>query len=252
MKTAIQKLLLVVTVAVLLLAPCALADSNTELYMTGAGNNIMDHLYVGPYDATVGNAENQRIICTDFADESDIGQKWAVTVNTFSSLGSTLWGSYLMSRAGGGLTLSQVTVLYKEAAWLTLQMLSGKNTATQVGYISYAIWYLFDPNGTTSNHTGVYQYLNPTHNASCAEILPNLQQWIIKAQNNYKSLTPSQLDAFKIYSPLGCTVPGNCPAQEFFSVPEGSSSATYLLLTGMLSLAAILFRRWGPISGPRR
>src|ERR1039458_3310395 len=116
MNDAIQRCWLVAAVAVLFLTPCALADSATQLHMTGAGNNIMDNVYVGPYYATVGSSENQTVICTDFADESDIGQTWRVGVNTFSSLGNTLWGSYLTSTAGGGLTLSQVTVLYKEAA----------------------------------------------------------------------------------------------------------------------------------------
>jgi hypothetical protein len=233
----IQRCWLVVAAAILLLTSFALADSATQLHMTGAGNNIVDNIYVGPYYATVGSSENQSVICTDFADESDIGQTWRVGVNTFSSLGNTLWGSYLTSTAGGGLTLSQVTVLYKEAAWLTLQMLSGKNNATQVGYISYAIWYLFDPNGTTGNRTGVYQYLGAS-----SLIFSNLQQWVTKAQNNYQSLTSSQLGEFKIYSPLGCTVPGHCPAQEFFSLPEGGSAAMYLILAGLSCFGAMFFR----------
>ena len=69
----IQRCWLVVAAAILLLTSFALADSATQLHMTGAGNNIVDNIYVGPYYATVGSSENQSVICTDFADESDPG-----------------------------------------------------------------------------------------------------------------------------------------------------------------------------------
>ena len=119
----------VVAVALLCFAPSAFANSN--LTMTGAGNNVMDGVYVGPYYATVNGVANSPVICDDFADESYIGSSWNFTTNNFSTLGSALWGNQTQN--------------YEAAAWLTLQMLSlngNPNNATQVGYLSFAIWSL--------------------------------------------------------------------------------------------------------------
>jgi hypothetical protein len=121
----------VAALALLCIAPCAFASSS--LTMTGAGNNVMDGVYVGPYYATVNGAANTPVICDDFADETYIGSSWNYTPNTFSTLGNALWGNQ--------------TKNYEGAAWLTLQMLSlngNPANATQVGYLSYAIWSLFD------------------------------------------------------------------------------------------------------------
>src|SRR5208337_4343745 len=104
-----QKFWGVAAVALLCLVPCAFADSGS-LTMTGAGNNVMDGVYVGPYYATVSGFGNSAVICDDFADESYIGHSWNFTANNFSTLGSALWGNQ--------------TNNYDAAAWLTLQMLS--------------------------------------------------------------------------------------------------------------------------------
>jgi hypothetical protein len=146
----------------------------------------------------------------------------------------------------GGFTLPQVTVLYKEAAWLTLQMLSGKNNATQIGYISYAIWYLFDPNGTTGNHTGVIQYLG-AHNP----ILSNLQSWVTEAQNYYGSLTASQLGEFTIYSPLVAPYQAVARHRNSSWCLRATRLQMYLLLTGVLCLGAMFFPRRRLTSEPR-
>ena len=61
----------VAALALLCIAPCAFASSS--LTMTGAGNNVMDGVYVGPYYATVNGAANTPVICDDFADETYIG-----------------------------------------------------------------------------------------------------------------------------------------------------------------------------------
>ena len=58
----------VAALALLCIAPCAFASSS--LTMTGAGNNVMDGVYVGPYYATVSGVANSPVICDDFADES--------------------------------------------------------------------------------------------------------------------------------------------------------------------------------------
>jgi hypothetical protein len=206
----------VAALALLCFAPCAFADSG--LTLTGAGSNVMNGVYVGPYYATVNGVANTAVICDDFADDSVIGHSWNFTANNFSTLGSALWGSQ--------------TSNYEAAAWLTLQMLSlnsNPNNATQVGYLSYAIWSLFDKNAFNS--------LNSTQ-------LAGVKSWLGKVPSN---LTPSQFANFVLLTPKGCTNgPGSCPGQEFFQVmPEGGSAATYLLAAGLSCFAAMLFRRRG-------
>src|SRR5271167_2890295 len=99
----------VAAVALLCLAPCAFADSN-NLTLTGAGNNVMGGVYVGPYYATVNGVANTPVICDDFGDDSVVGHSWNYTPNNFSTLVSALWGNQTQN--------------YEAAAWLTLQMLS--------------------------------------------------------------------------------------------------------------------------------
>jgi len=205
----------VVALALLCMAPCAFAGSLT---LTGAGNNVMDNVYVGPYYANVSGFGNSAVICDDFADESYIGNSWNFTGNNFSTLGSALWGNQ--------------TNKYDEAAWLTLQMLSlngNPSNATQVGYISYAIWSLFDSNALNGLTTG------PNGQLAGVDV------WLSNVPSN---LNPGQFANFLILTPQGCTSgPGSCPGQEFMMlVPEGGSAAMYLLLAGLLCFGAMLFR----------
>jgi hypothetical protein len=207
-----KKLWGVAAVALLCLAPSALADSNT-LTMTGAGNNVMQGVYVGPYYATVNGVVNTPVICDDFADDSVIGHSWGFTPNNFSTLGSALWGNQTQN--------------YESAAWLTLQMLSLNSipgNSTQVGYLSYAIWSLFDK--------AALGKLNSTQ-------LAGVNYWLGKIPSN---LTTAEFANFVILTPKGCT-PGTCPGQEFFMlVPEGGSTAIYLLVAGLACLGAMMFR----------
>jgi len=213
MINSIQKWCGVAVLALCCFAPCAIADST--LTMTGAGNNVMDNVYVGPYYATVNGVKNTPVICDDFADESDIGHSWNFTANTFSTLGSALWGNQ--------------TNNYDAAAWLTLQMLSlnsNPSNATQVGYLSFAIWSLFDHSALNG--------LNSTE-------LAGVNAWLSKVPLN---LLPGEFANFVLLTPQGCTAgPGSCPGQEFFMLaPEGGSTAMYLLLAGLSCFGALLFR----------
>jgi hypothetical protein len=210
----IQKSWGVAALALLCIAPCAFASSS--LTMTGAGNNVMGNVYVGPYYATVNGIANTAVICDDFADESYIGHSWNYTANNFSTLGSALWGSQ--------------TKNYDAAAWLTMQMLSlnsNPSNATQVGYLSYAIWSLFD--------SGALSGLNSTQ-------VGGVNTWLGEVPSN---LVPGQFANFAILTPQGCTAgPGSCPGQEFLMmVPEGGSGAMYLLLGGLACFGGMLLRR---------
>ncbi len=101
--------------------------------------------------------------------------------------------------------------------------------ATQVGYLSYAIWSLFD--GAALND------LNSTQ-------IAGVDYWLGLIPSN---LTAGQFSNFVILTPQGCTNgPGSCPGQEFMTmVPEGGSAAMYLLFAALSCAAAILYRRRG-------
>jgi len=209
-----QKLWGVAAIALLCLVPNAFANSN--LTFTGAGSNVMAGVYVGPYYATVNGAANTTVICDDFADDSVVGQSWGYNTNNFSTLGSALWGNQ--------------TTNYESAAWLTVQMLSlSGNPAnnTQVGYLSFAIWSLFDKKALAG--------LNSMQ-------LACVNAWLAKVPGN---LTPGMFSNFAILTPQGCT-PGSCPGQEFLVImPDGGSSAAYLFLAGLVSFGAIFIRNRG-------
>ena len=199
--------------ALLFVGP-SLFGATVSMDLTGVGNGAIYYgVYISPYTATVGGVTNTTVICDDFADDSVIGHSWNFTPNSFSTLGSALWGNQ--------------TQTYEAAAWLTLQMLSlsgNPSNNTQVGYLSYAIWSLFDKgalNGLTSTQ------------------LAGVNSWLAKIPLN---LTPGQFANFVILTPKGCT-PGSCPGQEFFEVvPEGGSAAMYLLFAGLACFGAMLFR----------
>jgi len=214
MISSTQKWWGVVAVAFFCFAPSALADSS--LTLTSAGNNVMNNVYVGPYYATVNGVANSAVICDDFEDDSIVGHSWNFTGNNFSTLGSALWGAQ--------------TNNYDAAAWLTLQMLSlnsGQGNATQVGYLSFAIWSLFDKNAL---------------NGLTWTQLAGVNAWLSKVPLN---LNPSQFANFIILTPQGCTGgPGTCSGQEFFMLaPEGGAAAMYLFLAGLACFGAMLLRR---------
>ena len=108
------------------------------------------------------------------------------------------------------------------------------SNATQVGYLSYAIWSLFDKNALNG--------LSTTQ-------LAGVNSWLSNVPLN---LTTSQFSNFVILTPQGCT-PGTCPGQEFLqlTVPEGGSATIYLLIAGLACFAAMRFRprRPAPIAG---
>lgn len=200
-------------IALLCFVPCAFAGSGT-LTLTSAGNNVMGGVYVGPYYATVNGAANTAVICDDFADDSVVGHSWNFNTNNFSTLGSALWGSQ--------------TANYESAAWLTLQMLSlnsNPSNSTQVGFLSFAIWSLFDKNALAG--------LNSTQ-------LAGVDAWLAEVPGN---LTAGMFSNFVILTPQNCSA-GSCPGQEFLelTMPDGGSSAAYMLLAGLASFAAIFFR----------
>lgn len=236
---------LLVLVALLCLTPAALAGTVGTQISDPPSNNVLDGIYVGPYSATnTQSGGAMHIICDDFKDQSNYNPA-TYTVNSFSSLGSTLWGSSLLKQ---GDTMAQVTALYEQAGWLASGVMNA--TGAQQGYYSYALWAVFDA-------TDVLSWLNNAHDvAACNAIFGNsctsthaaAGSLLYNAEQNYMSGNYSNLI---ILTPAGCGVAG-CPEQEFFEfVPEGGSALLYLVLVGLACFVAIWrSRRYDAAAGP--
>ena len=221
------------------LVPVAFAGTASLQINNPPSSNVLDGIYVGPYGATnTQTGAAVQIICDDFKDKSNYNPS-DYTINTFSSLGSTLWGAYLQSQGRG----SQITTLYSEAGWLALAMLNF--TGTQQGYYSYALWAVFDP-------TDVFNWLKSSNDtAACKAVFGNnctstsvsAGSLLYNAQQNYGNKNYSNL---LIYTPKGCGVVGSCLEQEFFQrvpVPEGGSALLYFVLAGVSCFGAMFFSR---------
>jgi hypothetical protein len=223
-----RNLWLALGAVLLCFAPCALGQGQVNIDLTSAGNNVMDGVYVGPYNATV-NGKSTQIICDDFVDDSYVGESWTANVTTLSNLNGTKWGG-----------MANATQLYDEAAWLATQMLSPvySGNATQVGYLAYALWAVFQPSAVKS-------WLGATSPTWLA-----VQGWLNFAAAQH--FTPNEFANFFLYTPnlsdpITCNG-GKCattPPQEFFgflSAAEGGSTLIYVLFTTLACLGAIWFR----------
>jgi hypothetical protein len=200
-------------------------------------NNILDNIYVGPYNATnIQTGASMSIICDDFKDASDYNPA-TYTTNSFSTLGNTLWGASLLKQ---GDTMGQVTALYEQAGWLVFGMINA--TGKQQGYYSYALWAVFDASDVLNwlKNSNDFAACNAVFGNSCTSTHAGSGSLLYSAQQNYMSGNYSNL---QILTPNGCTSFG-CPEQEFFMlVPEGGSALLYMLLAGLACLGAVWHSR---------
>ena len=229
-------------IAAICLTTAALAQTSVTLTGPPPGY-VYDGIYMSPYYATVGGVTNVPIICDDFGDDTHSGSTWNATVTSFSNLtsSSTSWGVAAASN----------TNLYGAAGYLFGQILSASTPYDKV-VDTFELWALFDP-------TAVKNYLATTNAGSGAPIstsalsdllfgtatTPGLlasllqQSFSASAYSNLIVLSPNNKDGT-----ICAAGQGNCAAQEFitFSVPEGGTALTYLLLAGLCCVGAMWMR----------
>jgi hypothetical protein len=217
-------------IAILAVGPSAFGQQ-VNITLTSAGNNVMNGVYVGPYNATINGASTQ-IICDDFGDNSYNNESWTANVTTISNLNGTKWGNN--------------PSLYDEAAYFAVQMMGLESNPTQnaqtIGYLSYVIWALFDK-------TDVYNWLS-AQGAAGMNTWNAIQSYLSNAGNYANFTPPANLVILTPNSnyPITCSG-GPCPTappQEFIAfmpVPEGGSALMYLVFAGLACGAAILLRR---------
>jgi hypothetical protein len=224
-----------IAVALLCFGPYAFAQGSAGITVTSPGNNVMNGVYVGPYNATVNGVSTQ-VICDDFPDETYPNESWTANVTTISNLSGTKWGNN--------------KALYDEAAYFAVQMMglesSPQQNAQTIGYLSYVIWSLFDASDVKN---WLYSQGQQGINTWKA-----IQSYLASA-GNYANFTPPA--NFFIWTPNTgdpitcsggpCPTPG--PPQEFigfFSVPEGGSALLYLLFAGLACGFGVLLRSRPP------
>lgn len=228
------------------LAPFAFSQQTVNLTLVDGGSNTMGGIYVGPYDATQ-NGQPVQIICDDFQHEVSAGESWSATVTSVSNLTNSTSGLVWSGHSAGGTDLfgsgyigtTSFSTLqgYDAMAYLASEMLplsGNKANATEVGYMAYAIWAIFDAGA-------VQTWLNNHGEGSIWGQVQSLAEGALKG-----TYTQSQFAGWEILTPM-CSAPNSCPngpPQEFFEyVPEGGSALMYLLLAGLSCFAAMFLSR---------
>ena len=234
---------LLLLVGVFCIAPMAFAGNVNMALNNPPSNNMLDNIYVGPYNATnTTTGGSMQVICDDFRDESNYNS-YSYTQVSFSNLGSnlgnTLWGSLLLHE---GQSASQIMGLYEQAAWLAEGMIN--LSGSQQAYYAFALWAVFQPRqvltylglmgdfGACNAIFGGHQNCSLLSAVQAGSILDT-------AQHNYMNGNYSNL---VILTPIGCSLVG-CAEQEFFqvvqTVPEGGTALMYLLLAGLACFIAV-------------
>ena len=207
------KILLFAAVAFLSVAPSALADG-ANLYLAGAGNNVADGVYVGPYTAQINGGPDVPVICDDYSHESYIGESWNAYVSSMSNMADVRFNP----------------ANYDEVAYLaTILFGLGTDSSTypEADAIQFAIWSINDPSDVAA----------AIGSNACFGSAANdcVNYWLNQAAN--QTWTPGEFSNILIYTPM---TSGN-PQEFIVETPE--PGAALLLAIGLLALFVVKRRQ---------
>ena len=198
----------------MLISSATLRANTLPVVFNNGGSNAMGGVYVGPYNLTVGG-QLMQLVCDDFLSTVVNGETWNAVTSTYPTLSNVKFSGL---------------VQYEEIGYLVQQMFANITNPTVVGYISWAIWDVFDP-GVSSHDP--YGTLTSTQQAQ-------INSWLTQASNSYSTGDYSNL---MVYTPVaGSQVPfGAGPPQEYIGIIPAPEPSTVLLvafgLAGLLILA---------------
>jgi hypothetical protein len=245
MKGAIRNSFWLLGVVALVLC-CTPAFADSQFALTSTSGSLWG-VYTSPYGTN--NAAVGTVICDDFKDDSYMNQNYTYKNESFSTLiaqGNGIWN---------GTWGVQGSTFYEAAAYMVLQVYSSSGINQQ--YLNWAVWALFDPTDALAvmNANGVNQAGCNTifgagawNGSKClggnggligTALANGGADFLAGAFNNLVVYIPqnNQLNGW-------CNSPGACESQEFFGeVPEGGSSALYLLLAGVSCVGAMIYSR---------
>ncbi|MEO7145901.1 MAG: hypothetical protein ABI165_20600 [Bryobacteraceae bacterium] len=219
--------------------------------LTGAGNNVMAGIYVGPYYAYINNnGVSTPVICDDFADESFLPDTWTADIFTppdyVTTRDAQKW-NLLTPAQQGGYTVAQN---YDAVGYLASEMLANSNNQSVVGELDFALWNVFDPTAIpylANAYSGTCSVSNP---AACYAGAANAYYADARSavSGDMNTGFTSYISGYSIYSPdQGYPyVPGNAgPPQEFLvRMPEPPALAILGLdMSGLAGLVFLLRRR---------
>jgi hypothetical protein len=198
----------------MLISSATLRANTLPVVFNNGGSNAMGGVYVGPYNLTVGG-QSMQLVCDDFLSTVVNGETWNAVTSTYPTLSNVKFSGL---------------VQYEEIGYLVQQMFANITNPTVVGYISWAVWDVFDP-GVSSHDP--YGTLTSTQQAQ-------INSWLTQASNSYSTGNYSNL---MVYTPVaGSQVPfGAGPPQEYIGIIPAPEPSTVLLvafgLAGLLILA---------------
>jgi hypothetical protein len=252
---------IVAPLALVLLATTPLmAQDPVTVNLNGLGSgSILAEAYTSPYTGTINGGPTIDVICDDFADNSYDPEEWTAYATQLSSLTSGTPDTTLRWLGNGstitvdGHTLDQAQA-YTVAAVLAVDLLASAPGSEAQEDLSYAMWGLFDPTGTSSDpgaFTWLSDYKDTTDLNNAETYLNNAVTYVFNSAN--ASQVQADVNAVTIYSydpsanPDGPSCGGKpCPAsppQELITVTTvraSEASTPVLLAVDLLGFMALL------------
>lgn len=222
----------------------------------GSGANLAG-FYTSPYTGTIDGGPVIDVICDDFADNSYVPEEWTAYVTPMSSLtsGTTDTDLNWVNTPGATITVDGQTLdqsqAYSVAAVLAIEILESPSASQAQEDLSYALWGLFYPTGTSSDpgaFTALIDAGDLTDLSNAETYLNNAVTYVLNPANS--ATVQADVDEATIYSYDPSANPdgpvcgnGPCassPPQELITISAPEASTPVLLAVDILGFIALI------------